>query len=106
MHKTRTLTVLAVVLAFAATAAFANSVHLKKKPPLTFNDDTATSPVATGPLTLTATGALAGLGNGDVSVTVSATAQPNATCTNPGSGEHRPPGRNPALVVLGGVVGI
>src|SRR5262249_41242629 len=27
---------------------------------------------------------------------VSATAQPTADCVNPGSGEHRPPGQNPA----------
>src|SRR5213594_179295 len=105
MYKVRVLTALILVLALAATATFAASVHLKKKPPLTFNDDTQTSPVATGPLTLTVSGALAGLGNGDVAITLSATAQPTATCTNPGNGIHQPPGHNPALVVLGGTRG-
>src|SRR5437867_11261044 len=106
MHKTRILTALMLVLALAATATFAAGTHLKKKPGLAFIDDTQTSPVATGCLTLTASGSLTGLGNGDVAVTLSAVAQPNATCTNPGTGEHQPPGRNPALVTLGSSLGI
>jgi hypothetical protein len=52
-------------------------------------------------LTLTATGALAGLGAGDVLVNLAATANATATCTNP-SGNSQPPGQNPAPVSVSG----
>ena len=105
MYKGKVLTALMLVPAVAITAALAASVHLKNKPPLTFTDNTVTSPDAIGPLTLTASGALTGLGNGDVAITLSAVAQPTATCTNPGNGDHQPPGQNPALVVVGSTTG-
>ena len=54
-------------------------------------------------LTLEAAGELSGLGNGDVLVSLTATGLPTADCVNPGSGEHRPPGQNPAEVTLTGV---
>jgi hypothetical protein len=79
-------------LALAPTALAAN-VHLKNKPPLTFTDQG---------LTLRATGALTGLGNGDVVIELTAQGQPVATCTNP-SGQNQPPGQNPAVVDVGGV---
>jgi hypothetical protein len=60
---------------------------------LTFNDKG---------LFLNASGALTGLGNGDIVITLSAQGQPTATCTNPGTGEHQPPGHNPAVVTLTG----
>jgi hypothetical protein len=87
----RFLSIAAVVVA-ASTAAFASSVHLKSFANPTFTDNG---------LTLTASGALAGLGNGDVLVNLSATANATAICTNP-SGQHQPPGQNPAPVSVSG----
>ena len=106
MRKAMLFSALILISTLAITWSLASNVHLKRKPAVAFQDNTVTSPIATGPLTLTTSGALTGLGNGDVSVTLSAVAKPTATCTNPGTGEHRPPGRNPALVVLGGTTGI
>lgn len=77
----------------AATLALAASVHLK--PPNrnpTFVD---------GGLFLQVAGALAGLGNGDVVVALSAAGNVVATCTNP-AGANQPPGQNPAPITLTG----
>ena len=83
----------AMVLLISAPAAAA-SVHLKggrnAEPSFTDNG-----------LTLSAAGDLSGLGNGDVRVTLTATGQPTATCTNP-SGQNQPPGHNPAEVTTSG----
>jgi hypothetical protein len=79
-----------------APRALAANVHLKAKPPLTFTDQG---------LTLNATGALTGLGNGDIVVALTATGQPTATCTNP-AGATKPPGQNPASVTLTGAQAI
>ena len=88
------LTCAFLVSAIAASGALAASVHLKggKNAKPAFTD--------TG-LTLSATGALAGLGNGDVLVTLSATADVTSTCTNP-SGANQPPGHNPAPITVTG----
>ncbi|HET6160719.1 MAG TPA: hypothetical protein VFE34_20405 [Dongiaceae bacterium] len=76
------------------TAAYAQNVHLK--PPNrnpTFVDQG---------LTLQVVGNLAGLGGGDVVITLNAEADVTATCTNP-SGATQPPGQNPAPISVTGV---
>lgn len=63
-------------------AAFAQNIHLK--PP------NSTPSFLDNGLTLTASGFLAGLGNGDILVELFASAQATAICTNP-AGATQPP---------------
>jgi hypothetical protein len=56
-------------------------------------------------LALNATGALAGLGNENMLITLDATADVTATCTNP-SGANQPPGQNPAPITVSGAQAI
>jgi hypothetical protein len=87
-----------VVFGLTATAALASNVHLKGGPNAepSFND---------GGLFLSASGELAGLGNGDVLVSLTAQADVTATCTNP-AGATQPPGQNPAPITVTGSLAI
>lgn len=95
MRRTVLVTVLALVLGVLAAPALAANVHLKggKNAEPSFFD---------GGLTLNGSGDIAGLGNGDVLVTISASADVTSSCINPGNGEHRPPGQNPAPITVTG----
>ena len=87
---------IALVGLFADTALAANP-HLKGRNPVSFTDNG---------LTLSATVSYAGLGNFDTLQNLVATAQPTADCVNPGSGEHRPPGHQPAEAQVSGSTAI
>jgi hypothetical protein len=94
------LLVTIVALSLTAVGAWAQNVHLK--PP-----NRAPSFIDNGAaLTLTALGALAGLGNADVLIVLEATAQPTGVCINPGTGEQQPPGQNPAEINVTGAQAI
>jgi hypothetical protein len=88
------LTVL-LIFVLPVSAVFASSVHLKggKNAEPSFTD--------LG-LALSASGELSGLGEGDIVVSIVATADVTSSCVNPGNGEHRPPGQNPAPLTVTG----
>src|SRR5438876_11002382 len=93
------LIALTSILAIASviTPVFASSVHFKGDHSVPASTPNTGTP---NPLTLTTSGAISGLGFGDVNVTITATAQPTAPCRNPGTKLTQAPGQNPALVTV------
>lgn len=78
----------------AAGSVDAASVHLK-------GGRNAEPSFVDNGLSLSATGALAGLGNGDIVVNLDADANVTSTCTNQGG--NQAPGQNPAPITVTGV---
>jgi len=85
-----------LVASLVAVSAIAANVHFKQNRNPTLIDNG---------LSLTAAGSLAGLGEGDVVVHLTASGTITATCTNP-SGQNQPPGQTPQPVTLAGTVAI
>lgn len=88
-----TTAIVAVVVFSIATLAVAANVHLKGGP------NAAPSFTDLG-LKLNATGALAGLGQQNLTVTLTARADVTSTCTN--GGGNASPGQNPAPITVSG----
>jgi len=74
--------------------AFAANVHFLPGSPIFIDNG----------VTLSSSGRIAGLGNGDVSIYLTATGDPTAVCRNRGGNEA--PGQNPAEVTITGVQSI
>ena len=98
MRRTWTVIVAGVAMMMMTIGpAVAASVHLK-------GGRNAEPAFTDGGLTLSADGELAGLGNGDVLITIDAAADVISTCTNQGG--NAAPGQNPAPIDVTGSTSI
>jgi hypothetical protein len=92
MRRTSFIVLTIVAFAVATGTALAASAHFKHGSPVFSADKSA--------LTLSASGALAGLGNGDIVVKLDGSGTANTLCTNPG-GSTKVPGQNPNFSASG-----